>query len=74
MEQFIENFITIFDDELSEEVTPSTLFKDLDEWSSLCALSVIAMADEEYGVEIKGDDIRKVDTIEDLYNLIQSKK
>ena len=26
--------------------------------------------EEEYGVEIKGDDIRKVDTIEDLYNLI----
>ena len=74
MEQFIENFSNIFDDELSEEVTPSTVFKDLDEWSSLCALSVIAMSDEEYGVEIKGDDIRKVDTIEDLYNLIQSKK
>ena len=74
MEQFIENFSNIFDDELSEEVTPSTVFKDLDAWNSLCALSVIAMADEEYGVEIKGDDIRKVDTIEDLYNLIQSKK
>ena len=74
MEQFIENFSNIFDDELSEEVTPSTVFKDLDEWSTLCALSVNAMADEEYGVEIKGDDIRKVDTIEDLYNLIQSKK
>ncbi len=74
MEKFINNFINIFDDEFSEEVSSSTVFKDLDAWNSLCALSVIAMADEEYGVEIKGDDIRKADTIEDLYNLIQSKK
>ena len=74
MKQFIKNFINIFDDDLSEQVTSSTVFKDLEEWSSLCALSVIAMADEEYGVEIKGNEISKADTIEDLYNLIQSKK
>jgi acyl carrier protein len=45
----------------------------LDEWSSLIALSVIAMADEEYDVALKGDDIRNATTVEDLFNLTKSK-
>jgi len=49
------------------------VFKELDEWSSLIALSVIAMVDEEYDVTIKGDDIRNSDTVEDLFNAVKSK-
>ena len=49
------------------------MFKDLDEWSSLIALSVIAMVDEEYNITIKGDDIRNSDTIEDLFNAVKAK-
>ena len=48
-------------------------FKALDEWSSLVALSIIAMVDEEYDVTIKGDDIRNSKTIEDLFNVVASK-
>ena len=55
------------------EFTASTVFKDLDEWSSLIALSIIAMVDEEYDVALKGDDIRNATTIEDLFNVVQSK-
>ena len=49
-------------------------YKNLDEWSSLIALSIIAMVDEEYDVALKGDDIRNTVTIEDLYNLVKSRK
>ena len=45
-------------------------FKELEEWSSLVALSVIAMVDEEYDVEFRGDDIRDSKTVEDLYNAV----
>jgi hypothetical protein len=38
--------------------------------SFIIALSIIAMVDDEYGVTIKGDDIRKSETIEDLFNII----
>ena len=48
-------------------------FKNLDEWSSLIALSVIAMVDEEYDVTLKGDDVRNADTIEDLFNVVKNK-
>ena len=52
---------------------PDTDFKELDEWSSLLALSIIAMVDEEYNVTLKGDDIRNSKTIADLFELVKSK-
>ena len=70
---FIENFADQFDDIDPNVLTPETDFKQLDDWRSLVALSVIAMIDEEYDVIIKGDDIRNSKTIEDLFNLVKSK-
>jgi acyl carrier protein len=32
------------------------------------------MVDEEYGVRIKGDDIRIVSTIEDLFKLVEGRR
>ncbi len=73
IKEFIENFADQFEDTDISELKPETAFKDLDEWSSLIALSVIAMVDEEYDVAIKGDDIRNNATIEDLFNDVKSK-
>lgn len=70
---FVENFANQFDDTDASEFKAETVFKELDEWSSLIALSVIAMVDEEYDVTIKGDDIRNSNTIEDLYNVVKSR-
>ena len=64
LKDFIENFAQQFDDTEVSAFTPETVFKDLDEWSSLVALSLIAMVDEEYDVRIKGDDIRSSETID----------
>jgi len=74
MKTFLENFASQFDETDASLFTPSTVFKDLDEWNSLMALSIIAMADEEYSVKLKGDDIRNAITIEDLYNVVKSRK
>lgn len=71
--EFVENFASQFDDTDASEFKPTTEFKKLDEWSSLTALSIIAMVDEEYEVSIKGDDIKNSVTIEDLYNIVKSK-
>ncbi|MBQ6310470.1 MAG: acyl carrier protein [Bacteroidales bacterium] len=70
---FIQHFAEQFDFTDSGEFKADTVFKQLDEWSSIVALSVISMVDEEYGVTIKGDDIKLSDTIEDLFNIVQSK-
>lgn len=73
IKEFIEHFAEQFDDTDASEFKPETIFKDLEEWSSLIALSVIAMVDEEYEVTLKGEDIRNSNTIEDLFNLVKSK-
>jgi acyl carrier protein len=71
--EFIANFAEQFEDTDASEITAGTEFKNLDEWSSLIALSVIAMADEEYDVTLKGDDIRGAVTVEDLFNIVKSR-
>lgn len=73
IKEFIEKFADQFDDTDPAEITAETLFHDLDEWSSLTALSIIAMADEEYDVTLKGNDINEAKTVEDLYNIVKSK-
>ena len=73
IKEFIENFADQFDDTEASELNAETKFKELDEWSSLIALSVIAMVDEEYDVAIKGDDIRSSETIQDLFNIVESR-
>lgn len=73
LQEFIQNFADQFDDLDANVLTPETEFKQLDDWNSLVALSVIAMIDEEYDVTLKGNDITGAVTIEDLFNTVQSK-
>ena len=70
---FIQNFADQFEDTDPNEITATTVFHDLDEYSSLIALSIIAMVDEEYDVQLKGDDMRSAVTVEDLFNIVKSK-
>ena len=74
IKDFIENFAEQFDDTTVERLGAGTKFRELDEWSSLIALPVIAMVDEVYGITINGEDIRSSQTISDLFNRIMDKK
>lgn len=74
IQDFIQNFADQFEDLCINELTVDTVFKSLDEWTSLATLSVIAMIDDEYEVSINGNDIRNLETIGDLFELIKSKK
>lgn len=73
LQDFIQNFADQFDDLDAATLSGNTEFKELDEWNSLVALSIIAMIDEEYDVTVKGNDITSAKTIEDLFNTVQSK-
>ena len=72
LNEFVARFAEEFDETPAEQFKTNTVFKGLDEWSSLTALSIIAMVDEEFDKRITGADLRSVSTIEELYNLIQS--
>lgn len=73
LNDFIAKFAEQFDDTDPSEFTANTNFRDLDEWSSLTALSIIALVDEEYDVVLKGDDIKNANTIEDVFNTVKAK-
>lgn len=73
LEEFVELFAEQFDETDPETIKADTVFHDVDEWSSLTGLSVIAMVDEEFDVTLKGDDVKTSVTVEDLYNKVVSK-
>ena len=73
LKNFIANFAEQFDETDPSEIKAETVFHDLEEYSSLIALSIIAMVDEEYDVQLKGDDMRGAVTVEDLFNIVKSK-
>lgn len=73
IKEFIEKFAEIFDETDAATLTPETNFRELDEWSSLSALGLIAMADEEYDFSLDANDIRNAKTIADIFELIKQK-
>jgi len=73
IKDFIKNLADQFDDVELEDFAPETKFKEFDEYSSLTALSIIAMVDDEYGVTLKGDDLRQVSTVQELFDIAKAK-
>ena len=73
LNEFVANFAEQFDDTDASEITVDCHFRELDEYSSLIGMSIIAMAKTQYGKAISGADIRSCTTVEDLFNLIASK-
>lgn len=73
LNEFVANFADLFDDTDASEIQASTVFHDLDEWSSLTGMGCIALAKTEYGKTITGAELRACVTVEDVYNLINGK-
>lgn len=71
---FLQNFADILDDTDAALIKQDTIFRDLEEWDSLTALSLIAMADEEYSVKLTGDDIRASNSLHDIFEIIKNKE
>lgn len=74
LQEFIEKFCEELEIENVSEINAETEFHMLDEWSSLAALTVIALVDDNFDVQLNGNDIRQSETIQDLYDLILSKR
>ena len=73
LQEFIENFANQFDETDVNEINATTQFHELDEWSSLTGMGVIALAKTEYGKSITGKELKECVTVEDVFNLIASK-
>lgn len=74
LKEFVKHFADQFDETDPSEIKAETKFRDLNEWSSLIGLSVIAMIDDEFDVTMRGEDMRKANTVEELFEIVKSKK
>ncbi len=72
--EFLAAFQEQFEDTDPALISFETVYKDLPEWNSMMTLVIIAFADENYGVTLKGTDFQNTSTVEDLYNTVLSKK
>lgn len=73
IKEFVENFANQFDDTDASEIQANTVFQELEEWSSLMVMTIIAMAKTDYGKTITGSEIRSCSTVEELYKLVEAK-
>lgn len=73
LNNFVSKFAECFDDTDPSEITANTVFHDLDEWSSLTGMTVIALAKTEYEKAITGAELKACITVKDVFNLINKK-
>lgn len=73
LNEFVKEFAYQFDDTEPEEIEATTEYHELEEWSSMIALSVLNMVEKKCGKHITFDDVKTAVTVEDLYNTIQAK-
>ena len=73
LQEFVAHFAEQFEETDASVFTSQTKYHELEEWSSLIGLSIIAMVDEEYDVAIKGNDVKSSVTIEDLFNIVKER-
>lgn len=71
MENFLEQIAELLEVDVVNEVDE---LKSFEAWDSLTILSIIAMANENYGVVLNATEINEANTIAGLWNLIESKR
>ena len=71
----MEKFISLFAEALEREgeIKMEDEFRNYEEWSSIAYLSVIAMMDEEYDVQIEEEDFKKLTTVQSVYDACTNK-
>jgi acyl carrier protein len=69
-DHFISKFKELFFNSDELDITGATKFKELPEWDSLAALSLIALMDSEFGIKLSGEALKSISTVEEIYLLI----
>jgi len=71
---FIKKIENEFEELPKETLKPETSFRQIDDWSSMHALIIIALIDSEYDVLLSGEDLRTAETIQELFNIVKTKR
>ena len=65
-QKFVEDFASLLRKTPRETLSAETRFKELPDWNSLLALSLIALVEDEYDVLLKSTDVRDAETLGEL--------
>jgi acyl carrier protein len=71
--QFVRHFESAIEGIEPESLTPETRYHEIPQWDSLGLLCLLAMIDCEYGVQIGGMELKKCETLADVYELVREK-
>lgn len=71
MDEFLKEMADILEE---DTVDADAELNSFESWDSLAALSVAALADSDFGVNLSAQDIKEANTIGGLYELIRSRK
>lgn len=71
MEILTEQMLEIFEiDEISSDV----VLRDLELWDSLSVISLLAVLDESYGINIEATELSEVITVSDLFAFVEQRR
>ena len=71
MKKFVELFAEALERE--EEIKMEDEFRNYNEWNSIAYISVIAMMDEAYDVQIEEADFKNLHTVQAIYDVCTQK-
>lgn len=70
-ENFIEKIAPLFEETPASALTAQARYKELPEWTSLIALSLIVQVFNECGATLTGDDIEASATLGELFERVK---
>ena len=71
MNDFLKSIASILEVDAVKETDDLKAFP---QWDSLAVLSVIAMLDANYGVNLRAADFTPINSVSELWTLVQSRK
>jgi acyl carrier protein len=74
IEEFKQKFYQTIEDEQILQLDLTTSFKNLESWDSFSGMSIISMIDEEFGITINAEEFARINTLQELYDLLTTLK
>ena len=71
MEILTEQLIEIFE---IDAISPEVVLRDLELWDSLSVISLLAVLDETYGINIEATELVDVVTVADLFLFTEQRR
>lgn len=71
MERFYERLAEILEE---DTIKPDDVLSSFEQWDSLTALSVVAMIEENYGVNVSAEDLAKASTASSLEAMVAARR